>query len=436
MTDLRLLSYEDLIEGDDRDLVGLGFSAYTRVLGDTALGTPGPLTIGVFGEWGTGKTSLMRMVERSLSRKKEIVKVWFNAWRFANVEHPIVPLVATIVREMKCNKHALMKLKDGGEVLIKSLQAAADGFSVKSKGKMQSFADVDKSFAAKDIIERSKVPIPDPLLRRSLYYDAFERLSSIPVSGNVRIVVMVDDLDRCFPDLAIRLLEGIKLALSLPGFIFVIGIARNVIERYLQFRYQEVYGMKDAQGQSYIDKLIDLPFHIPSQSGCADSFSGKILDCIAEDFKPQMESVMPIVASVSGCNARTAVRFINDLMIDAAVNRELAEAGEMSELPINYFAVTRCLQLRWPQVFSMLTSADDLCESLAGWGAEDFRVKAWSDDATEARVAAALVGDMGLQALISSSQGKSWLTDHSKRRSAVEFIRSPIGHGNGKSLHS
>src|SRR5215469_8047329 len=61
---IRLIADQAIGETDQRDVDGLGFDIYARMLASAAIDTRGPFTIGVFGEWGAGKTSLMRMVER------------------------------------------------------------------------------------------------------------------------------------------------------------------------------------------------------------------------------------------------------------------------------------------------------------------------------------------------------------------------------------
>lgn len=421
---LRLLTDEALGEGNDQELDGLGFSTYSRVLGDAAIGTSGPFTIGVFGEWGTGKTSLMRMIQSYLSRNNGIITVWFNAWRYEQEEHPIVPLVATIVREVERNRNIIAKLADGGNAFIKALRAVAYGFSAKSKVKLPGFAEIEASFVAKEMIDRSDVLTPDPLLDRSLYYEAFEQLSSIPIKEGIRIVVLVDDLDRCFPDLAIRLLESIKLVLSQPGFIFVLGVARSVIEGYLQHRYQDEFGIKDFQGQSYLDKIVQLPFHIPSHRGRMSDFSRKVLERIDPEVRNQFESVLPIIGAASGSNPRSTVRFVNNLLIDIAINKQLAHKKEMTEISLDYFAVTRCLQLRWPQVFSILISSSDISTAVSNWGAEDYRKEASSEDEDIASVAVAMLGDKDLQKLLNSKQGRNWLTNTQLRDASVEFLRT------------
>lgn len=162
-----------------------------------------------------------------------------------------MPLVGTIVQALEKHKGLDRRFGEAGRRLVRSLRAIAYGFSAKSKVRVPGFAEFEASFVAKDMIERDSRLAPDPLLDRSLYFGAFNSLDSVKLRENLRIVVLIDDLDRCFPDQAIRLLESIKLVLAQPGFIFVLGVARKVIEGYLQHRYSLEYGIPDFKGELY-----------------------------------------------------------------------------------------------------------------------------------------------------------------------------------------
>jgi len=78
----------------------LKFSSYARVLARATIETKDSITIGVFGEWGTGKTSLMRLIKEEVDNEKTAAAVWFNAWQYEKEEHLIVPLTATINKEL------------------------------------------------------------------------------------------------------------------------------------------------------------------------------------------------------------------------------------------------------------------------------------------------------------------------------------------------
>lgn len=224
MTIFQLLSDQAVAEEDSNKSDGLGFESYSKVLGGAALGTPGPFNVGIFDEWGTGKTSLLRLSEKCINANDGVVTVCFNAWRYEKEEHPIAPLLATIIREIEVNKSFKKKLANGGKNFLRSLRAVAYGFSAKSKVKIPGLAEVEASFVAKDMIDRAEGLAQDPLLSRSLYYEAFERLSAKNIGKSNWIVVFIDDLDRYFPDSTIKLLESIKLVLSQPVF-FLVSIA-------------------------------------------------------------------------------------------------------------------------------------------------------------------------------------------------------------------
>ena len=73
-----------------------------------------------------------------------------------------------------------------------------------------------------------------------------------------RLVVFVDDLDRCLPEKAIQVLEAIKLFLDVPGCIFVLGLDREAIEDAVQKRYKG-----EVKAREYLEKIIQLPFILP-----------------------------------------------------------------------------------------------------------------------------------------------------------------------------
>lgn len=219
---LHLLEDEP-VAGHWRDELKL--EPFARIVAGAAVGTRGPFTIGVFADWGQGKTSILRQA-RSLIRDcpdhQDIVTVWFNAWQFERVDHPIVPLIASIVaavEETRARAEADAAIsrrigepgKKGLALVSRALRAMAYGFSAKANVAVPGFGDVEAGFVAKEMIERYEKlgakAEADPLLMRSLYFDAFELLERA-TDGDGRgdgpespwrpkIVVFVDDLDRC-----------------------------------------------------------------------------------------------------------------------------------------------------------------------------------------------------------------------------------------------
>jgi hypothetical protein len=418
---INLIADQAIGEAATRNNDGLGFETYARILAAAASDTRGPFTIGIFGEWGTGKTSLMRLIERQLSGNPNIVTVWFNAWRYEKEEHPVIPLVGTIVQALEKHKGLSQRFGASGRQLIRSLRAIAYGFSAKSTVKVPGFAEVEASFVAKDMIDRNERLTPDPLLDRSLYFGAFNSLEDVKLRDSVRIVVLIDDLDRCFPDQAIRLLESIKLVLAQPGFIFVLGVARQVIEGYLQHRYSEEYGIKDFKGQLYLDKIVQLPFHIPPSTGRMGEFCQYLLTGQPPALVDELASMLPAVAEALGSNPRALIRFVNNILIDYSISSALPEFSEKGGIPLRFFAVSRCLEHQWPDIFAELVTPGTLAEEVADWAPDTYRDHA-NENGPRGTVATKLLADAELRQILIGPQGRDWLTDPVLRQASVSFL--------------
>jgi hypothetical protein len=423
MPSFKLLNDLAIEEEKNSRADGLGFQTYAHVLGNAALGTQGPFTIGIFGEWGTGKTSLMHLMQSYLNKDKNVVTVWFNAWRYEKEEHPIVPLLATIIRELQLNRTFTQGLTNQGRELLNALRAVAYGFSAKSTLKVPGLAEIEASFVAKEMVDRAESLSNDPLLGRSLYYEAFERLSATKIGNGKKIVVFVDDLDRCFPDLAIKLLESIKLVLSQSGFVFVLGVARTVIEGYLQHRYQKEYGLENFEGELYLDKIVQLPFHIPPHHERVNQFCNSLLKQLDSSDTDVFATILPTIANTTGGNPRATIRFVNNLLIDRAINQSLAETDEMESIPIEYFAVTRILQQQWNSVFSIITTSPELAQELGSWTREELAQRSQSGDKDRSVLATKLLSDRLLSDLLLSKHGQSWLKDESIRNATIGFLK-------------
>ena len=104
------------------------------------------------------------------------------------------------------------------------------------------------------------------------FQDKFRTLVEQHVTNNGgRLVVFVDDLDRCLPEKAIEVLEAIKLFVDAPGCVFVLGLDQDVIARGIEMKYKELGEKKDGEGKGqftiegmrYLEKIIQLPFQIP-----------------------------------------------------------------------------------------------------------------------------------------------------------------------------
>jgi formylglycine-generating enzyme required for sulfatase activity len=129
--------------------------------------------------------------------------------------------------------------------------------------------NIEGSFESAIQRERTKIYVEQV---RSLeqFQDKFATLIRSYISPK-RLVVFVDDLDRCLPEKAIQVLEAIKLFLDVQDCIFLLGIDQDVIARGIKMKYKEFVDKNDTDntlnftidGMKYLEKIIQLPFQIP-----------------------------------------------------------------------------------------------------------------------------------------------------------------------------
>lgn len=439
MIRIGLLSDEALGEPGGRQEDGLGFDAYARVLAQGALQASGPLTIGVFGDWGSGKTSLMRLILREVARRPEVVPVWFNVWQYEQEEHPVIALVGTIIRELERREQNPGRAARAAGALIKALKSVAYAFSLKSTVKLPGMVDVELSVAGRDVADRNRELQEDALLAQSLFHEAFRALESVEFADEVRVVVFIDDLDRCFPDRAVKLLESIKLVLAQRGFVFVLGVAHRVIQGYLEHRYSTDYGVVDYKGRLYLDKMVQVEFQIPPGRGRMKEFCEVLLRGQPPEVADQLRDVLPLVGRALEGRPRAVVRFLNSLLVDLAISAEL-DAGAVGHgaagagaaggpetggrIPVQFFALSRCLQQRWPEVLRELMASDELARNVARWDRQQMREASRASNQDRGGVASSLLSDRDLEELLKSPEGMGWLQDAALRRASVDFLRA------------
>lgn len=241
-----------------------------------------PCSIGIYGDWGSGKSSLMRMVEQAYDEQKDVLVIKFNGWLFEGYEDAKTVLLSRIVDEIiekrtlsekafkLANKllHRINWIKVAGATVkygAAFLTAGPVGVAaVEAHEAIAKLKEVDyqKYVADKNDTEKD----PDDTLRHNIqeFHRNFEEL--IAETNLKKIIVFIDDLDRCSPDTIIGTLEAIKLFLFTINTAFVIGADERLIKYAVRRRFPEVPGENLEIGRDYLEKLIQYPVRIPPLS--------------------------------------------------------------------------------------------------------------------------------------------------------------------------
>ncbi len=265
----------------------LGFDKYIDTLAGMILDPDfqTPFCIGIYGKWGSGKTSFMRLLEKELlsagTNEPQPVPVWFNPWRYEKEKHLIIPFLKTIEQALEGfdGRSAIGKaLKGAAQKIGDAATAFAYGLTAECKlGPIGVSFDAAKAADREEALgEKRRAAAAEKLSRKltSIYYDINNRLQEAVNSQKFRIVVFIDDLDRCLPEKAVELLESIKLFLNLEGYLFILGVDRGVVEKGINCHYHfyEQNGTPKSGGTAtgrvispdeYLDKIIQMPLELP-----------------------------------------------------------------------------------------------------------------------------------------------------------------------------
>ncbi|MFN8321265.1 MAG: P-loop NTPase fold protein [Chitinophagales bacterium] len=280
----------------------LGFKVHADLLADVINDdTVLPITIGVFGDWGSGKSSILKIVQESLKGKDDELKdgvlvMYFNGWVFEGFDDAKAALLESIIKEFEEHKTLGPKIKDKTVKLMKSVKwmrtlglgfkkvmlpaataYATGGLSLApmlleefSKINVQDLAQKLTGEGAEkfleDIIEKKSGEDETVLVRD--FRDDFKKM--IDKSDIKKLVVIIDDLDRCTADRIIENLEAIKLFLNVEKTAFVIGadprIVRHAIEHRYHTRGMEATELNKRIVEDYLEKLIQVPYNLPKLS--------------------------------------------------------------------------------------------------------------------------------------------------------------------------
>lgn len=242
-----------------------------------------PASIGVYGDWGSGKSSLMYMCKERLIKVDNNIKcLVFNGWLFENYEDAKTAILGTILDEISKEESLSQKAKDTIKGLYKSvdkfkivrgaLKYGTDLFLTGGVGSLFSTIVEQGYKIAKGDTENSDLKeitssISDQLNNKELRDDIkkFQKefASLLEESKISRLVVFIDELDRCRPDTILDTLEAIKLFLFEGKVAFVIGADERHISYAVKSKFKDIEGIQIDIGKEYLEKLIQYPIRIP-----------------------------------------------------------------------------------------------------------------------------------------------------------------------------
>jgi hypothetical protein len=332
-----------------------------------------PITIGIQGEWGSGKTSLLNLIDRNLKGEGDhnkdnagkFLQIWVNAWEHSLLSKPeetLIKIVNQIINQMA------EKLKPGDKSIADDLKKK---FKVLSKGALRvAAASVGGSEATQVVDELTG---NDSNIIGELQAELIKLAKDINTNNSnyTKIVVYVDDLDRIDPPDAVAILELLKNIFNVEHCVFVLAIDYQVVVKGLEGKFGKRTAENEWEFRAFFDKIIQLPFMMPvGQYNVGTYVEGLLeeigfLDPDQDDEIPEQISQM-VRLSIGG-NPRSLKRLVNSLSLiqifsELKLKNEGGESDntenqevilEETQTDMLMFAIM-CIQIKYPEIYEVI----------------------------------------------------------------------------------
>ncbi len=394
---------------------GLKLDAFRDSLLEILLNAETPLTVGVFGTWGSGKSTILSMLKREIDARKlhYLRTVWFTAWKYDKEDALWRSFVLRVVDGLypgdeNGERLAPEDLDDGQReavALLDRLERAVyetvywqgesrwalnaeslvkEGFRLPLwlASHLAGMGDVAGAIGLKpdlaNLLERKVREYHMGQLQfMEQFSDEFEEAVRLVLRGEGsefrgRLVVFVDDLDRCLPEKAVEILEAIKLFLDVPGTVFVIGMDREVIRRGIETHYGALLrsavrsDTPPIDGDRYLEKIIQIPFNVPPLDVDArQDFISFLEEDLPQEFRLD-DVTRQVIARGVFPTPRQAKRVLNIFNLLRQIVRNQVKQGAIEKDATSWPLLAKAvlIQTQWPEVYRWWRQYPTLVQTL------------------------------------------------------------------------
>ncbi len=219
-----------------------------------------PVTVGVIGWWGSGKSTVLKLIETALRAQEGVVVVDTRPWEYDPATDPKATLIAEVLLALQARAAGDKTLRDDvKEQFAKLARRVRWSKAITLVANSALSLSIPKISEITEIFGSGDDP-SDPTLQgfREEFKELLEKLPDIK-----RVVVVVDDLDRCLPPSVIATLEAIKLFLSVPKMAFVLAYDDRLVTHAIAERYQPSPRAHEMAAE-YLEKIVQIPVPVPT----------------------------------------------------------------------------------------------------------------------------------------------------------------------------
>lgn len=292
-------TYENIIKTIKTDVLGrnVKIKEFIKILfaiSDTNI-------ISLDGDWGTGKTFFVKQVIETLkclciedynvhpdiqqfvdNLKKDfedmdtlnqVYPIYFNSWEYDSNEDPLLTIIYSIIEQNPMLKDFSNVSESIKEKIIRIISSFKVGLSYSDESGRSVGLEVQYDPHRKQNITRDVISI------ESLKETFRDLLTELKIGQANKLIIFIDELDRCNPNFAVKLLERVKHFFDDEEYIFV--FSTNILQ--LQHTVKKFYG-EGLDGYSYLDNFFDLSFSLPNINIQEYINSLKLVDLDSNDY--------------------------------------------------------------------------------------------------------------------------------------------------------
>jgi hypothetical protein len=341
-----------------------------------------PMTIGVQGEWGSGKTSLLNMVKYFLAENVVEHKVlanqnlvtqktpgeqyfeciWINTWEHSllkSSEECLFSIIEEIIDQVAVRAGtwaAAKKAKSALSTLLRGTARVGASFTMGAHAG-QVADEILSSSNGNGVAE----------LRMSLK-SVVNEIHNKKDNPCYRFVIFVDDLDRLEPAVAVQILELLKNIFELEHCVFVLAIDYQVVVKGLKEKFGEPNDSNEWEFRAFFDKIIQVPFMMPMAQYKLDEYVLRQLTDTIPYFDPKTEvdelkrdrRLGKVVQLTIGNNPRSIKRLLNSVSLIRLQNKGKISGETVYQFELKQLIFTLvCIQIAYPKTYELLLREPD-----------------------------------------------------------------------------
>lgn len=312
---------------------------------------PTSFTVGLYGEWGSGKTSLLNMViEQVEAKNKDVIVLRFNPWLCSDPKQLITQFFKQMASAIKIKKPA-------ADTVCELVDQYADFFDAASliPGAGTAIAAVGKAFSSR---ARKHINQKDNDLQGKK--DEIIRKMG---EDHLKIIVSIDDIDRLSEEEIIAVFQLVKSLADFPNAVYLLAFDYDVVVRALSV-------VQHGDGREYLEKVIQVPFEIPAPSMASihDALFSKLNGILGDISEDRWDKA--IWAELFQLGIKEYIRSIRDVIRYSNVFYLKYNLLQDETDPVDLLGLT-CLQVFEPAIYSMLNDyKDTICGSNSSYSSD------------------------------------------------------------------